>query len=313
MSIEPIIRDAIIYSNLLVLISMGLTLTYLTTKVPNFAHGSFVTTGTYTTLTLTKIHALNPYSAIIVAPFIGGCVAFLQYKLVLKPLMRRGANIVALMIATIAFDIIMLAVLNIYADYLTRVHKITSRLFSLKGYDFVIFDTPAILIVSTVLTLTLVLGLYFLLNKTKFGVAMRASIENPSLASTLGINVDLMYSVSWFLAGASAGIAGSLLPLWFLGNPDIGPSMLPSMFAASIAGGLSSIYGAIIGGYLIGTIEVYGTSVLASIVGTWIIPYRPILPLIVIAVTLLLAPQGIMGIEWQKIIKKIRREYVRST
>ncbi|HID09396.1 TPA: branched-chain amino acid ABC transporter permease, partial [Candidatus Micrarchaeota archaeon] len=98
------------------------------------------------------------------------------------------------------------------------------------------------------------------------------------------------------LAGALAGLAGAFMALWYVGNTWVGSNRLPSIFAASILGGLSSIYGAVAGGLIMGLAEVLGTVALAHTVGTWIAPYRPLIPLAVMATMLLVAPQGIAGL-----------------
>jgi len=306
--IDIILRDAITFANLLTLLSIGLSLTYMTTKIPNFAHGSFATLGIYIALTITELWKLNIYTSLLIAPFFGGLAALSLYKFILKPLMNKGASLVSLMIATLAFDLVLLSFLNIYADYLTKTFKIKSRVFNLRGYDLKIGEYPAIFPISLILSILLIIILHLLLTKTKFGISMRATIENPSLASVMGINTDLVYSTSWFIAGSLAGIAGCLLPIRFIGNPDTGTTMIASIFAASIVGGLLNIYGAILGGYLIGLTEVLGTNYLAMWFGSWIIPYRPIIPLIAMVITLLLAPKGLSSINWYKIIKKFGSE-----
>ncbi len=301
--IDPILLGrAIIFSSLLTLLSIGLTLTYLTTKVPNFAHSTFAAVGAYVTLTVVKTGAGNPYHFLFLSLAIGGIIALAQYIIVFRPLMRRGATIIGLMIATIALEFIMLALLNIYADYLSRTLKWRSRYFLLTPYDFQIGEYRGLLIVSPILVAVIVTLLYLALTKTKFGVAMRAAIEDASLAGVMGINVDLVYSVSWFIAGGLGGLSGALLPLWFPGNPDMGGKLIVSTFAASIVGGLSSIYAAVLGGFLIGLAEIFGTSYLASWLGAWVIPYRPLIPLIAIAATLLLAPKGLVGFNWKEIV-----------
>jgi len=83
---------------------------------------------------------------------------------------------------------------------------------------------------------------------------MRATVENPGLAGVAGISVDLVYAASWLVAGGLAGVSGVLMSLWLMGNPDIGASMLPSIFATSVVGGLQSIYGAFLGRFLVGPI-----------------------------------------------------------
>jgi len=302
--VPPIYLDAIIFSSLLTLLSIGLTLTYLTTKVPNFAHGTFAAIGAYISLTIVRLFRGTLYLNLYLPFLVCGIIALSQYRVILKPLMKKNVPIVGLMITTLAIDIFLLAVLNIYADYLTTIFKITSRSFNLKAFDLTVFGQKGILVFAPALTWTSVTMLHLLLTKTKFGISMRAAIENPDLASTMGINVDLVYNVSWFISGGLAGLSGALLPFWFLSNPDLGTKMIASIFASSIVGGLYSIYGAIIGGYLIGLIEILGTHFLAMKVGTWIIPYRPIMPVIAVAVTLLIAPKGILGVNWRYVFRK---------
>jgi len=306
--IDPVLFSrAIIFSSLLTLLSIGLTLTYLTTKVPNFAHGTFAAVGAYITLTAVEVWEGNAYHYLFLALIVGGMIALAQYVIVFRPLMRRGATIVGLMITTLAIEFILLAVLNIYADYLSRVFKIRSRYFLFTAYDIDIAGQRGLLIVAPTLAAITVTLLYLALTRTKFGVAMRAAIEDSSLASVVGINVNLVYAISWFIAGGLGGLSGALLPLWSPGNPDMGARLIVSTFAASIVGGVFSIYGAVLGGFLIGLAEVLGTSYLASWLGAWVIPYRPLIPLIAIVVTLLLAPRGLTGVNWRGLVESARK------
>lgn len=302
-----LLSRAIVFSSLLALISLGLTLTYLTTKVPNFAHGAFVTVGAYITLTAVDVWQGNPYPYLVLALLIGGLTALAQYIVVFKPLTQKGTTTIGLMITTIAIEFILFALINIYADYLSRTFKIRSRYFLLTGSDISVAGQRGLVIIAPVLTAMTVVLLYFILTKTKFGVAMRAAIESPSLASVVGINVNLVYAVSWFISGGLGALSGALLPLWFPGNPDMGSKMIVSAFAASIIGGQLNIYGAVLGGFVIGLAELLGTSYLASWLGAWVIPYRPLVPLVAIAVTLLLAPQGLMGVNWRKRVTSVRQ------
>jgi len=303
--IDPIYSNAIIYSSLLTLLSMGLTLTYLTTKVPNFAHATFATFGTYVALTVVSLWKGNIYQNLCLALIAGGAIALAQYLLVFRPLMRRGATVVGLMITTLAIEFILLATLNIYADYLSSVFKIKSRYFLLKSYDISIAGQRGVLIVAPTLTAFTVILLHLVLTRTKFGVAMRAAIEDSSLASVMGINVNLVYAVSWFVSGALAGLSGMLIPLYSVSNPDVGAWWVVSVFAASIVGGLLSLYGAVLGGFLIGFAEIIGTSKLAVELGTWIVPYRVLISLIVIVITLLLVPEGLLGVDWRGVARTV--------
>jgi len=301
LALDPIFSDAIIFASLLALLSIGLTLTYLTTRVPNFAHASFATIGVYIALVATRVWDSTPYIAIPIAFVISGIVAVALYTFILKPLIRKGASQAIQMVATLAFDLIVIAMLNIFADYIVNTYQVTSREFTLRSYDLEFMGLPLIVIAAPITIAILAITLHIVLRKTKFGIAMRAATENSDLSGIVGINVKLIFGVAWLLGGGIAGIAGALMSLWFQGDPSLGPQLIPSVFAASIVGGFFSIYGAIAGGLLVGLTEVLGTRFLAGEFGSWLIAYRPLIPLVFIVVTLLLAPRGLAGINWSRL------------
>ncbi len=301
MPLDPIFSDAIIFASLLALLSIGLTLTYLTTRVPNFAHASFATIGVYIALVVSRVWESTPYIAIPIAFVISGIVAVALYTFILKPLIRKGASQAIQMVATLAFDLIVIAMLNIFADYIVNTYQITSREFTLRSYDIEFMGLPLIVFAAPITIAILAITLHIVLRKTKFGIAMRAATENSDLSGIVGINVKLIFGVAWLLGGGIAGIAGALMSLWFQGDPNLGPQLIPSVFAASIVGGFFSIYGAIAGGILVGLTEVLGTRFLAGEFGSWLIAYRPLIPLVFIVVTLLLAPRGLAGINWSRL------------
>jgi len=294
--IELLLRDAIMYSCLLILMGLSITLVFVATRVFNFAVGSLVTIGLYVVLTGVKLWGGNPYYYVSLCFVVGSIMGLALYKLLVGPLMRRGAGDITLMMATMGFDIALVAILNIYADYLSRVHKVMSRLFLLEGLDFNVAGNPGLSIVAPVTAFSLVVALYLFLTKTAFGTAIRATIENPFLTSLMGINTELVYTASFIIAGGLATLAGGLTSLMTQGNPDTGMSIIVSMFASSILGGLYSIYGPVPGGLLIGLTEILGMYLLSIWLGYWIIPYRPMLPLIIMALTLLVIPRGLAGV-----------------
>ncbi len=135
---------------------------------------------------------------------------------------------------------------------------------------------------------------------------MRAAIEDSSLASVVGINVNFVYAVSWFSAGGLAGLSGALIPLRLQTSTNTGWILIVSIFAASIVGGLLNIYGAVLGGFLIGLAVKLGPYYLAPSIGTWIHRYEQLIPLIVMAGTLLVVPKGLLGADWRGVMRTIR-------
>jgi branched-chain amino acid transport system permease protein len=291
---EPYLISALIYGSLFALMAVGLTLTYLTTKVPNFAYGSFVTIGVYVAFTLSRLRGVDPYFSTPLSFVLGGLASLLMYLLVLRPLSKRGSSLVSLMIATFAVDVAFVGIFGIYSDYLTSGFGIpdTKQFFQLPG-DFSLGGLP---------------GLFFvLLTKSNFGVAMRASVENASLAKILGINVEKVYVASWFLAGAFAASAGSFYVLWLPSGIDTGSSIIVEIFAASILGGLTSIYGAVLGGLIIGGSEIIITSLGSQALGSWVAIYQKAIPLVLMVITLLVLPRGLVSINFRRLLRLRRR------
>ncbi|MEM3421240.1 MAG: branched-chain amino acid ABC transporter permease [Candidatus Hadarchaeum sp.] len=306
--VEPIVVDGIVYAALLACMTIGFTLILMSTKIWNFAYGSMATTGAYISLTAAEVWKLSIYSQLVTAFVLSGLISFALYRFLVRPLSLRGISLDGLFVLTFAFNFVLLGFLNIYADYLTNVFKLRARLFFLRGADIQIFGTPGVVIISPLLAVAIIIILHLFLTRTKFGTAMRATIENPPLAGSVGVNVNLVYSTAWFLAGGLAGLAGALLPLWILCYPNIGDVIMLSVFAASILGGIHSIYGALLGGFIAGLAEIWGTSALAGVLGSAVIQYRPLIPLIIVVVFFLTAPEGITGIEWRgKLTKRIRK------
>lgn len=307
------VSGAIIYSNLLMLLSIGFTFAYLTAKVPNFAHGGNAAIGIYVTFTLVTVLELNPYWAILLAFPICGLASALVYRGVIQALKRRGAGLISLSIATIAAQMLIFASVNIYADYMRGIAGQYARVFLYRNQDFEVMGLPGVLLVSTVLAVTIITLLHVMLTRTKFGIATRATVENADLAGTLGIDTELVSLISWFVTGGLAGIAGTLLPLWFQSTPYTGALILMSVFSASVVGGMSSIYGAMVGGYVIGLTEVLGTSFLADRFGSWVLPYRSLIPLIAMFIILLGVPEGLAGMAEKINIGQIRRSVFRPS
>ena len=201
MEFLPTIVGWLTFSAILSLMALGVTLLYRTTKVANFAHASFVTVAAYVTYTSTVILSPNPYLGVPIAFILVGLLGLLLFYAVLEPMRRRNSSTVMLMIATLAFDIIMLGVTNIHADYLNTVYKVPSRNVLLTGLDFKFMGQPGILFVALGTLALSSAAMYLLLNFTTLGIALRASMENPSLSEAIGINVSMMLAVSWFIGG----------------------------------------------------------------------------------------------------------------
>ncbi len=287
---------ALTWSCILSLTAIGITLLYKTTRVPNFAHASFVTTGVYAS-TIAWVYGLSPYMGIPLGFILSGLEAAILFYLLLEPLRRRKASVFLLMIATLSFDILMYGLLNILADVLQYEFKILSRSLYFAKQDFEILGLKGVTLVSLIVFAITFLALQIILYRTNTGIALRACMENPSLALTLGVNVPRMLLLSWFIAGATAGVAGALMPFYMMCNTFTGTLLVAEMFCASIAGGLGYLYGAPLGSFLVGFAKVFLLSIVAAIIGPSIINYAMAIPLIVMVIALAFLPEGLASIK----------------
>jgi branched-chain amino acid transport system permease protein len=318
--VDPLLGSSVIYGSLFGLMCVGLTLTYLTTKVPNFAFANFVVIGIYTSFTLYWLAGFksDPYLTLPVSFLTGGLAALAMYLLVLKPLSRRGATLVSLMIATFAVDIVAAGLLLVFEDYLQGQYLpllgpsgFNPYSVNPLGNDYAFFGIPGLVIVAPVLLGGVTIGLYALLTKTKFGIAMRAAIENPSLATVLGINIQVVYMVSWFLAGGIAGLAGTPWVINYGASANTEGELIVTIFAGAVLGGISSLAGGLVGGFLIGGGEIFITTWLSQLVtnlttgsvGSQVVGFQKAVPLLIMMVTLLFIPQGIVSVDWKNLGK----------
>jgi branched-chain amino acid transport system permease protein len=232
-----------------------------------------------------------------------------MYEGILRPLAKRGSSLISLMVATLAVDIAFIGIFGIYSDILFYRFAISdAKSFVPINGDFSFLGLNGLFFVAPVTLGLLTLGLHFLLTRTKFGVAMRASVENPSLARIVGIDVEKVYTISWFISGGLASVAGTYYSLWLSGGVDTGSEVIVAIFAASILGGLSSIYGAILGGLIIGGSEVVVTTLGSLLLGgNSVLPYQKGIPLIIMVIILLLLPQGITSISGRRLRKLLGR------
>jgi len=302
----PIIKDALVYANCVTMMSIGFTLVYMISRVPNFAQSTFAVLGVYCTFTMVRILEINPYIAMPLGFLLGAFLALVVYLGVINTLTKYGAGPILLTISLLALQQIFLAGVQIYADYVRNVLNIYSRGFMLRVNDFRVGEFPGVLLVSTVLIVIIIVSLHLVLTRTQFGIAMRATVENAPLAAVLGINVKKISIVSWVITGGLAGLAGTFLPLWFSSGPASGGTLSTSVFAASVVGGLTSIYGAIIGGYVISLLEVWGSYLLMKQLGLWAGAYRMLIPLTLMSLILMYEPGGIVSM-----IEKIQERYLR--
>jgi branched-chain amino acid transport system permease protein len=282
-----------LYASMMILLSIGFTLTHMMERFPNFAHTSYATIGTAVVFTFTRILGFNPYLSWPFAAILSGLVGIVLFILVVRPLQQLGASMIKLTFVMITLSYLINSTLAMFSFWVLRTFRFRTASFMLRGYDFQFLGLPGITFVAPITSLVLVIVLHFFLTRTRFGIAMRATVENPTLASSLGVNIFHVHLASWFLTGALAGIAGAAIPMWQPTSVSGSDPLMMTVIAGSVLGGLDDIYGAIIGGFTLAFSQVILPSLFIRFLGIWVAGYTSLFPMIIIFSILWFKPEGI--------------------
>ncbi|OPL11200.1 MAG: hypothetical protein AVO34_09190 [Firmicutes bacterium ML8_F2] len=298
----PWMASGLIYASGLALTAGSITLLYITTRTFNFAVASLATVGFYVTYSGVALYGGLPYQYYPFVIIVGAVLGLICYYALNRHLLRRNAAEITLMMSTLGYDLVLLSFIQMYADFLTNSYRLFPRRVTMNIYDFELFGENAAAFLLPIIAIVVLTLLHLFLTRTKFGVAMRATIENPVLAGASGINSDRVYMVSWIIAGGMAALGGSFMAMAMTGTPVMGMYTIPMMFAGAILGGLGSLYGGILGGFVIGMTEYAGVFALSQHFGPWVLGYRMGIPLMLMVITLLLFPRGLAGIPLFKLL-----------
>jgi len=303
----PWMASGLVYASGIALCAGSITLLYMSTRTFNFAAASLATIGFY--VVYTGIQSLGgvPYYYYPFSFIVGALLGVICYYGLNRPLLKRGAVEITLMMSTLGYDLILLSFVQMYADYLTSAYKWFPRRVTLNhiDLDFQIFGARPSATLLPLIAIACLIILHLFLTRTKFGISMRATIENPILAGASGINSDRVYLVAWVIGGGMCSLGGAFIAQAQTGHPFMGATIIPLMFAGAILGGLHNLYGGILGGLVIGMTEYAGVFYLSQQFGPWVQGYRMGIPLLVMAITLIAFPRGLSGIPLKKYLDRM--------
>ena len=293
--LSPVVISALIQTGVIVILCVGFTFTYMVEKFPNFAHTALATFGTVLSYSLVRIYGFNPYSTIPLSMLFCGLISIGIYVAIVRPIKATGAREITLTFAFFALAQVMASIVNIYSYWYLLTQRVPTAGFSLVNWDFKWGGYPGILLVIIPVCAVLVAALWLFLTKVKQGIAFRAVAEDEALASSLGVNTNVVHLLTWLLTGALAGLAGSMIPLWRYTGLGYNDEFLMLVMAGSVMGGINSVTGALVGGFLAATSQKVLGALAIAIYGIDAAAYEALYPSILIATILMLEPEGIMG------------------
>jgi branched-chain amino acid transport system permease protein len=283
--VSQIIVDSLIAGSVYMVMALGIIAVFKTTRVFNFAHGQMAAFGGYIAYAIDS-HYKVPFVVLALAGAgAGAALAVATERLILARLYQR--SVLELVVATFGISLILRAgiqriwgfdTLNIRAPFPRRNVEILGTSFSAYGALVIVVAVAIIIVLSVVL------------NRTDIGLALRSTFDDPVAARLTGIKVARVRTASWLLGGALAGLGGVLLtPLVYL-TTDTMDIVLIIAFAAAVVGGLSSFYGAMVGGFAV--------ALTSNVVANYIsLEYRNVLVYAAVLVFLWVRPHGLFGEE----------------
>jgi branched-chain amino acid transport system permease protein len=270
------------------LVALGYSMVYRSMGLVNFAHGNIFAVGAYIgTIFYVSMHTnfILAFCLAVVLTAVLGMVI----ETILRPLEKM--DLTYMMLGTLGFGIILqnLSIIIWGPDGVAVPYPIANKPWMIHGISI----SPYTLII-VIVAAVIVVGLQLFLNKTKLGLAMRASAQERDMASALGMNVGLMNAFTLGVGSGLAACAGMLVGPVFYVSPDMSSSVGLVGFAAAILGGLGSIPGAIVGGLLFGLIE--------SLVATQVSAWSQVITFVLFVAVLVIKPSGIVG---EKVVDKL--------
>ncbi len=276
--------NGLVLGSIYALIALGYTMVYGVLQLINFAHGEIYMAGAFLGLYLTVSLKLPFPVAFVLAMAGAALIGVTVERIAYRPL-RRSPRL-AVLISAIGMSIF-LQNLSLYLNGpATRGFLPPFKVYPIRIGEI---KTSSLEVIILVVAILLMVGLQYLIRRTKIGKAMRATALDKETAALMGINVDRIISYT-FAIGSSLGAAAGVLVGMYLNAVDPMMGLMPGLkgFVAAVLGGIGNIPGAMAGGLILGTAEVFGVAFMRS-------EWRDAIAFAILIVVLLIKPSGILG------------------
>lgn len=276
--------SGLLLGGIFALVAVGLTLIFGVMKILNFAHGDFLMLGMYFAFFLSVMFGVDPYvSAILSLPLFFGLGWVIQSYLI-RPVLSAPESIQILLTVGLSLLLQNLALFLFSPDFQSLRVSYGGNTMTWLGVSI-----SYVRVVACGVAISASLGLYLFLGRTDIGKALRACAEERQGSMAVGINVDRMYNIAFGLGIACVALAGILMTPFFYIAPQVGLPFTLTAFVVAVLGGLGSLPGALLGGFIIGLIESMGEILMPSP------SMKQIATFSVFLLILLLRPQGLFG------------------
>ncbi len=295
----PSTIDGLSLGAIYALIALGYTMVYGVLRLINFAHSEIFMIGTVAALAVLigiDTQLLGGFTligmllllAVVAGVFSGGSAVALEY-VAYRPLRRHGASRLAALISAIGASIFLqqLFARVIIPEYfnlpeekgaLPIQHQFVERFNVVAIGDFVVSNDKFVIIVGGI---AMMVVLDLIVNRTRLGRGIRATAQDPETAVLMGVNIDRIVTATFLIGGVMAGVAAALYMMRF-------EELSIKAFTAAVLGGIGNLRGALLGGFVLGLLEFYGSSIFGS-------EWRDVVAFSILVLVLMFRPTGILG------------------
>lgn len=294
--------DGVLTGSYISLGAIGLTLVMHILRFANFSHAELLSLGAYTALVFDAlVSGLVPALAVKLAPLsltwalliaiplsmiVTGISALLIDRFIFRRVREKGQEL-SMVFASFGMALVVRNVIGLVFGLSPELYSKDIAFAMVLSLDPLILVKPDQVFVLFAALIHMLI-LHLVLSRTTFGYALRAVAENPSLAQVNGVNLSRTIMYVWLIGGALAAVAGVFYGLSHQLIPVMGRDLVLPIFAATIVGGIGSVYGAVLGGFIVGIAANLALVVLPS-------GYTPSVPFLLIIVVLMLRPHGLFG------------------
>lgn len=276
------ILNGLTNGSLYALMAVGVTMVYKSLGMLNFAHGDIMMIGTFIALTIIKLK-VPLFASLIAAVLATAVIGFLLERLILR--IVEFSSFINLLIATVGVSYILRN--GAMVVFGTNPQRFPS-LFSQFPVNVAGFKVSPQSIGIILVSLTLIVALHLFFTRVKVGKCMELASSDAQSAAMMGINVSHMRFLTFGISAGLACIAGALIAPLTYARPDMSAAIGLKAFAAAILGGIGNLWGALLGGIILGVVEALGAGYISS-------AYRDAFSFLVLFFVLFVKPTGLLN------------------
>ncbi|MDP2228507.1 MAG: branched-chain amino acid ABC transporter permease [Moraxellaceae bacterium] len=295
------IINGLILGSIYALIALGYTMVYGILGLINFAHGEIVMIGAMVTITCLNLllgagidlpPLLLVATSLVMAIPVCALLGFSIERVAYRPL--RNAPRLAPLITAIGLSIVLQ---NLAMIIWGRQYVAFPPILPAEPHQFLGASITTLQILIVILAAAIMAGLMLLVNRTRLGRAMRATAQNPQVASLMGVNVNHVISMTFILGSCLGAVAGVMVSANYgQAHAYMGFMLGLKAFSAAVLGGIGNLAGAVIGGLLLGLIEALGAGYIGDLTGGFLgSQYQDVFAFMVLILVLVFRPSGLMG------------------